>query len=192
MAQELGRHWWVLALRGVFAVLFGVLTILLPGLALSSLVLLFGAYAIVDGIGAVITGFRTRNVNDQWWLTLLEGVAGVAIGVLTFLWPGITAISLLFIIAFWAIATGVFEIATAIRLRREIENELWLSMTGLLSIIFGIVILLFPGAGALALVAIIGAYAIGFGILMLMLAFRLKGYHDHGTASAPAEAPTVA
>lgn len=183
MAAELSRYWWMLALRGVFAIIFGVLALLMPGLALATLVLLFGAYSVVDGVGAIITGFNSRASNSHWWVTLLEGVAGVIIGILTFIWPGVTALTLLYLIAAWAIITGVFEIYAAIQLRKQIENELWLGLSGLLSIVFGIILIVSPGTGALAVITIIAAYAIIFGIVMIVLAFRLKDFQGTGSST---------
>jgi uncharacterized membrane protein HdeD (DUF308 family) len=175
MLHTLVSHWWVLALRGLVAVLFGLLTFLVPGITLVTLVLLFGAYALVDGIFNVVGFFRLASHH---WALLIEGVIGVLAGVLTFAWPAITAIVLLYVIAFWAIFTGIFELIAGIRLRKNISNEWLLLLTGVLSLLFGVLILFAPGAGALAIVLWIGAYALIFGIFLLALAFRLRG-HRH-------------
>jgi uncharacterized membrane protein HdeD (DUF308 family) len=173
MLHTLVRNWWALALRGLVAVLFGLLTFLLPGITLVTLVLLFGAYSLVDGLCNVIAFFR---VASHHWALLIEGVIGIIAGILTFAWPAITAIVLLYLIAFWAIFTGVFEIIAGIRLRKAITNEWLLLVMGVLSLLFGVLILFAPGVGALAIVLWIGAYALVFGIFMLALAFRLRGH----------------
>ncbi len=174
MLTMLARNWWVLALRGVFAIIFGVLALIWPALTLLVLITLFGAYALVDGIFAVIAGIASYGRNERWWAVLLEGVAGIILGVLTFLWPGTTALVLVYFIAAWALITGIFEIVAAIRLRKEIEGEWMMVLSGIVSILFGLFLVVAPGAGALGLTWVIGAYAIVFGILLLILAFRLR------------------
>jgi uncharacterized membrane protein HdeD (DUF308 family) len=173
MLQTLTANWWALALRGLVAVLFGLLTFFLPGITLVTLVLLFGAYALVDGVFNVIAFFR---VASHQWALLIEGVVGIIAGVVTFAWPAITALALLYLIAFWAILTGIFEVIAGIRLRKTIANELLLLLMGVLSLLFGLLILFAPGAGALAIVLWIGAYALVFGVFLLALAFRLRGH----------------
>ncbi len=176
--RAVARHWWILALRGLLAVIFGGLALLWPGPTLAALVLFFGAFALVDGVLALVVGARSR-----WWGVVLLGLLGIAAGVLTFMRPGITALALLYLIAGWAIVRGVFEIVGAIQLRRELENEGLLVLAGLASIAFGVLIFLFPGAGALSVVWLIGAFAIWVGILMLFLAFRLKKLPDRLAAA---------
>jgi uncharacterized membrane protein HdeD (DUF308 family) len=171
MLHTLTANWWALALRGLAAVLFGLLTFFLPGITLVTLVLLFGAYALVDGLFNVIAFFR---VASHQWALLIEGVIGIITGVLTFAWPAITAIVLLYVIAFWAILTGILEIIAGIRVRKVVANEWLLLVMGVLSFLFGVLILFAPGAGALAIVLWIGAYALVFGIFLLALAFRLR------------------
>jgi uncharacterized membrane protein HdeD (DUF308 family) len=178
MLLDLAGRWWALALRGLFAVLFGLLTFFIPGITLLTLVLMFGAYAILDGIFDIVSS--TRSFGDHWSL-MIEGIIGIVIGILTFIWPGITATVLVYLIAFWAIFTGVLEIVAGIRLRKAITNELWLILMGILSLLFGVLILFFPGAGALALVLWIGAYFMVFGILLIILALRLRGASDEHT-----------
>lgn len=174
MVSTLSKHWWMLALRGVLAILFGVLALIWPGLALEVLVLLFGAYALVDGVAAIFTAFSNRETNKSWWILALEGLVGVIAGILTFVYPGITALVLLTVIAVWAIMTGVMEIIAAIRLREEIEGEFLLGLSGLASVIFGVLVLLFPGGGALAVVWMIAIYAIIFGVLLIALGLRFR------------------
>jgi uncharacterized membrane protein HdeD (DUF308 family) len=175
MIRPLARHWWLFALRGVAAIIFGVLALLVPGATLFVLVTFFGAYALVDGILAVITALQHREENNRWWVILLEGLAGVVIGVLTFVWPGMTLITLYYFIAIWAILTGVLEIISAIRLRREIRNEWSLGLAGLLSVILGLLLLADPAAGLVGLAYAVGIYAIVFGVLELYLSFRARG-----------------
>jgi uncharacterized membrane protein HdeD (DUF308 family) len=167
------RHWWVFALRGLAAVLFGILAFVWPLSTLTVLVLLWGAYALVDGALALVSAFRTDH--DHRWGLLLEGIVGIAAGIVTFLYPDITALVLLYIIAAWALITGVLELVAAVRLRKVIHNEWWLVLSGIASVLFGLVLLAAPGAGALAVVWLIATYAVVFGILMLGLAFRLHG-----------------
>ena len=173
MLELLARHWWLLALRGLLTLLFGILALVWPGPTLTVLILFFGAYAFVDGIFALVAAF-THRPGSHWWALLLEGVAGIGIGVITFLWPEITGAVLLALIAAWALVTGIFEIVAAIRLRAVIENEWLLALSGVLSVLFGVVALVWPASAALAIIWIIGAYTILFGVLLLMLAFRLR------------------
>jgi uncharacterized membrane protein HdeD (DUF308 family) len=175
MLEALQRGWWLLVLRGVCAVLFGVLTFVWPSITLFTLVLLFGAYALVNGIFTLgVASKAAKGMPGKGTLVLL-GLLGVAAGVLTFFYPAITALSLLVLIAWWAIVTGVFEIAAAVRLRKQLSNE-WLAIFGgALSVVFGVLLFAMPSAGALSIIWLIGAYAILFGILLLMLAMRIKG-----------------
>ena len=175
MLQLLARRWWALALRGVIAVLFGLLTFFIPGVTLISLVLLFGFYAILDGIFDIVSAMKAPGHH---WPLLVEGIVGIVAGIVTFMWPGITAMILLYLIAFWAILTGVLEIVAGIRLRAVIANEILLILMGVLSTLFGILIIIFPGAGALAIIIWIGAYAVVFGIILIVLAFRLRSFRQ--------------
>jgi uncharacterized membrane protein HdeD (DUF308 family) len=172
MLHTLAQNWWALVLRGLVAVLFGLLTFFLPGITLVTLVLLFGAYALMDGIFNVIAFFRLMSHHAL----LIEGAIGIIAGILTFAWLTINALVLLYIIAFRAIFTGIFEIVAGIRLRKTIANEWLLLVMGVLSLLFGVAILFAPGLGALAIILLIGAYALVFGIILLAFAFRLRGY----------------
>lgn len=175
MLTILARNWWVLALRGVLAIIFGILAFVWPSITLLTLIYLFGAYVLVDGIFAVISGIRSHGQNERWWAALLEGVLGIIVGVLTFIWPIATGLVLLYFIAAWAILTGIFEIVAAIQMRRVISGEWLMVLSGIASIALGVLLVLFPGAGALGLIWLIGAYAVVFGILFIILAFRLRG-----------------
>ena len=178
MIADLSRNWWVLALRGVLGILFGIVAFVWPGATLAALILVFGAYVFIDGIFAVIAGIGMRRQMDRWWLIVLEGAAGIILGVLTFRSPDTTALILLTLIAAWSIVTGIFEIATALRIRTVIENEWLMILSGVVSIVFGALLIAQPGAGGIAIVWLIGAYALIFGILMLVLAFRLRGMRE--------------
>jgi len=175
MLQAFKRGWWLLVLRGVCAVLFGVLTFAWPGITLVTLVLFFGAYALVNGIFTLVMAIRSPAGTPGKGTLVFLGLLGIAAGIATFAYPGITALSLLWVIAFWAIFTGIFEIMTAVRLRKELTNEWLLILSGALSVLFGVLILAMPGAGALSIVWLIGAYAILFGLMLLALAMRIKG-----------------
>lgn len=176
MVVVLTRNWWALAIRGLFAVIFGILAFAMPRVTLAALLLLFGAYAIADGVFAIIAAVRAAGGARRWWWLVLEGILSIAVGVLTFVMPGITALFLLYLIAFWAILTGAFEIGIAIRLRKEITGEWLMALSGIASVLFGALLVFFPGAGALAVIWWIGAYAIVFGALLLALAFKLRNW----------------
>ncbi len=166
----ISRHWWAVALRGVCSVLFGILAFVWPGITLAALVILYGAYAFADGIFALVAGIR-GGLGGM----VLVGILGLAAGLITFFYPGLTALALLYVIAFWSILHGVFEVVAAVKLRKEIDNEWLLGLAGLASIGFGVLLFLFPGAGALSVVWLIGAYAVAFGVVLIALGFRLKG-----------------
>ena len=177
----LARNWWAPVVRGVAGIVFGVLTFFMPIASLAALVLLFGVYALVDGIFNVAAAVTGRTGGRPWWALLLAGLLGIVAGLVTFFMPGLTALTLAYVIAGWAIAIGVLEIVAAVRLRRVITNEWWLGISGALAIVFGVFMMLAPGAGALAMVLWIGAYAFVYGITLLALGVRLRGRrHDIG------------
>ena len=191
--DTLAQNWWALFLRGAVGVLFGLVTFVAPGISLAALVLLFAVYAFSDGVLAITSAIRRRGASDHWWLLLLEGLAGVAAGAVTLVWPGLTALVLLYVIAAWALVTGGFEIAAAIRLRKTISGEWLLVLSGIASVALGVLLGLFPGPGALALVVWIGAYALVSGSLLIALSFRLRSWgrahqspSHHHAAHAPA------
>ncbi len=174
LPAEVG-HWWALALRGVIAILFGLAALLRPDIALEALILLFGAYALVDGVFAIVGVFGGTRGGTPRWLLLLEGVVSILAGIFAFIFPGLTAIALLYLVAAWAVVTGLAEIATAIRLRQEIRGEWALILGGILSVLFGLLLAVLPGVGILSLIWLIGAYAVAFGVLLLITAFRVRG-----------------
>jgi len=174
MLTVLARNWWVLALRGLAAVLFGLMAFLWPGITLTALVLLFGAFALLDGTLAIVSAVTGSEAGARWWALLVEGIVGILAAVATAFWPDITALALVYLIAAWAMITGVMEVVAAIRLRQEIEGEWLLALSGIASVVFGLYAAIFPGAGALALVWVIGAYALVWGVVLIALAFRLR------------------
>jgi uncharacterized membrane protein HdeD (DUF308 family) len=172
MTTYLSRNWWTLALRGLAAIIFGILAFVWPGVTFTILVLFFGAYALWDGIFTLVAAFRTEG-NRRWPL-VLEGLVGIAVGLFTFFLTDVATLSLLLVIGAWAVITGILEIIAAIRLREEIEGEWLMMISGVLSILFGIALFIWPAAGLLAITWIIASYAILFGILLIVLGFRLR------------------
>jgi uncharacterized membrane protein HdeD (DUF308 family) len=181
MLLALAPRWWLLLLRGIAAIVFGVLAFIWPAITLVTLVLLYGAYALVDGVLALAAAFSGgAKPVPTWWLVVV-GLLGIAAGIVTFLWPGMTAIVLVLFIGAWALAHGIFEIIGAIQLRKEIDNEWMLILSGVLSVVFGAIVLFAPGVGALGLIWAIAAYSIMFGITFIALSLRLRK-HSHGSA----------
>jgi uncharacterized membrane protein HdeD (DUF308 family) len=176
MIDVLARNWWAIAIRGIAAIIFGLCAFFIPGAALWALVILFGAYSLVDGVFAIVAAVRAAQSHERWGQLLLMGIFGVIIAAVTWFAPGLTALALLYVIAAWAIVTGVFELVAAFELRRHLTGEVWWVLAGLCSIVFGLFLIWRPAAGALAVLWIIGAYAIAFGIFLLGLAFRLRGH----------------
>jgi uncharacterized membrane protein HdeD (DUF308 family) len=174
MASLLKNTWWMLLLRGALAILFGLMALVWTGVTLEALILLFGAYALIDGISTGATAVSNRHIDKLWWLFLLAGVVGALVGVLTFVLPTVTAVVLVYLIAARFLVVGGLEIAAAIALRREISGEWFLILNGILAVLLAIVLFMAPGAGALALVQLIGVFALLIGILLLVLAFTAR------------------
>jgi uncharacterized membrane protein HdeD (DUF308 family) len=185
LAELLRRHWWLLALRGLAAVLFGILAFAWPGLTIFWLVCFFGAYALINGILSFVLAAKAPKGSGIVGL-VLGGLLSVAAGLVTFFWPALTALGLLILIAWWAIFNGIMEIVSAIRLRKVIRNEWLLVLAGVASIVFGVLLLLQPAVGALVLIWWIGAWALFFGVLLMALAFRMR--HLGHVAVGPAHA----
>lgn len=188
----LAKWWWTLVVRGVIAIVFGLLAFVAPTFGIAMLVALFAVWALIDGVGSLLAGIRTRGQDRSWWIEILEGVVSIAAGVVALLLPGFAAEVLVLLIAAWSIVTGVIEIALAVRLRRALEGEVWLALAGVASILFGGLILLFPAAGALSLVWLLGSFAIAFGAFLIMLGWRLRNVdrlaridaeHDYGATA---------
>ena len=173
LIHALAKNWWLEVLRGVAAIIFGILALANPGIALVTLVLLWGIYALIDGVLAIAAAVMGGNPMPRWWLAIV-GLAGIGAGVMTFVYPVITAFVLLIFIAVWAIVLGIFEIYGAIKLRKEIEGEWFLILSGALSVLFGLLLLARPGAGALAVIWIIGAYAIILGVIYVIFGLKLR------------------
>lgn len=174
VVELLSRNWWLLALRGVAAIIFGILAFIWPGITLLGLIFLFGIYAIVSGVLSFTAASNAPKGYPRFGSLIFSGIISVIAGVLAFVWPHLTALALLVLIAVWAIMNGVSEIVSAIRLRKVIEHEVWWIVAGIASVIFGIVLLIVPGAGILALLWWVGTWAIVLGISLLALAFRLR------------------
>jgi uncharacterized membrane protein HdeD (DUF308 family) len=172
--DQLARNWWMLAVRGVIGIAFGGLAIVLPGLTLAFLILLFGAYAFVDGVFSIASGLRKDPTHSRDWALVVVGIAGVIAGVIAFVSPGLTALALLLVIAAWAVVRGVFELIAALRLRGEAQGVWALALSGVFSLVFGILVFAFPGAGALAIVFWIGVWSIIAGAMLVIVSFRLR------------------
>ena len=175
MFTQLFRNWWMLALRGVLGIVFGIVALVSPESTKLALVLLFGAFAMADGVFAVGTGIAAKEYFDRWWAVLLEGLTGIIVGVLTFFWPNVTALALIYFIAAWAVVTGIFEIVAAIQFRQIIPGEWAMILTGLLSVVLGITLFVFPAAAEVSLMWMIGIYAIIAGSMEIVFAFRMHG-----------------
>jgi uncharacterized membrane protein HdeD (DUF308 family) len=183
MFEELSRVWWAFLARGVLAMLFGILALAWPAITLAVFVVVFGAYAFIDGIFLVIKAINIWSAKGDHWLLMLEGLIGVGVGTITFAAPAVSAIVLLFYIAAWSLATGFMEIAQAVRLRKEIQREMWLMLSGIVSIFFAVILMLFPSAGALGVIWLVFIYAILFGLLLVVFSFRLFGHGGRANAA---------
>jgi uncharacterized membrane protein HdeD (DUF308 family) len=174
MRPLLASNWWALTIRGIVAILFGVFTFFWPAVTLTVLALVFGAYALVDGIFNIISAIRGGRAHERWWVLLLEGIVSLAAGAVTFFWPGITVLALIYVLAAWAMITGLLELAAAIQLRKYIRGEWLLGLAGISSVVFGFLLVFWPLAGALVVAWWIGAYAIVFGAILLALSVELR------------------
>ena len=174
MLSNISSNWWLLALRGALAVIFGVAAFVWPGLTFEVLVLLFGAYAFIDGVIMFSFGLMAAGDKQQWWPMVLGGIIGIAVGVLTFAQPAAMALALVYVVGAWAIVTGLLEIVAAIRLRDVISNEWLMGVSAGLSILFGALVLYQPNAGALTLVWLFGLYAILAGVSQISLGLRVR------------------
>jgi uncharacterized membrane protein HdeD (DUF308 family) len=177
MDETLLNSWWALALRGIIAIAFGVLALMLPGITLLSFVALFAAYAIFGGVVWAVGAIQNRKTDDHWWVLLLAGLVSIGAGIIALIHPTLTALVLVLLIGANALVTGVLDIVVAVRLRKKIRGEILLVLSGIASIVFGAIVFMYPlGAGALALLWIIGVYAIFIGAMMLALAVRLRAW----------------
>lgn len=184
LLHALARNWWALLIRGIAAVIFGILALVWPGATWVAIAILFGAYAFVDGVFAIVAAVRAAESHERWWPLVIEGAIGLVIAGITFYDVGITILALYFTIAAWALLTGIMEIAAAIQLRKQLANEAWLILGGVLSILFAAFMWWRPIAGAVAVVWVIGFYAIVFGIMMIAFSLRLRSHAvSHATAA---------
>ena len=174
MRIALATNWWALVIRGLAGIAFGILTFAWPGITLIALVFLFAGYSLVDGVMNIVGAVRAIEKHDRWGILVLEGIVGIGAAAITVFWPGITALALVYVIAAWAVVTGCLEIAAAIRLRRVISGEWLLVLSGALSLVFGILLVISPIAGALVIALWAGAYALIFGVIMMALGLRLR------------------
>lgn len=189
----LAQNWGAVALRGIIALTFGLVTLVAPKLSLMAIVFIFSAYAGIDGVLTLISAFGNHTNSRPWWLLALQGIAGIAIAVWTVLYPGITVVALMYFIGVWSIISGVLSIAAAIRLRELIRNEWLLGVTGLLAIGLGIVLLMYPVQGTLAFVLWLGIYALVSGVLLIGLSMRLRHrWHEIEHGSLPPTSGDVA
>ena len=179
MHERLAASWWSLVLRGIVAVAFGVMAFLLPGIALAAFILLFGAYALIDGVFAIMSGIRPHGAHGRDWLLVIGGVAGVVVGLFAFVQPDLTAVALVYLIGAWAIVTGAFEIAAALRLRGAVRNTAWLIAEGVISVAFGVLVWVVPGDGALALIWLIAAFAVASGFMFIFFGLRLRAVSEN-------------
>jgi uncharacterized membrane protein HdeD (DUF308 family) len=180
----LADRWWTFVVRGIAAILFGFLTFLWPGITLTALVLLFGAYALIDGVLSIVAAVTKERGRGRWWALILQGVLGIIAAGVTAVFPGLAALALLYLIAAWALVTGAFEVAAAISLRKYLQKEWLLALGGVLSMVFGILLMMFPGAGALALILWIGAYMFVAGCLLVVLGLKLRTWGRSQDAAA--------
>jgi uncharacterized membrane protein HdeD (DUF308 family) len=176
------RNWWAILIRGVLAIVFGIIAIVWPNETLFVLITLFGIFCLIDGIFSLIAALRAIVHHAHWIALLLEGLLGVIVGIIAIVHPSAAAVAFLFLIAAWAIITGFLELFAAVRLRRELGGEVLLILGGIVSIIFGILLFAFPNAAVITVVWLLGIYAIVFGVLLVGLSFRLKAWHDSGSA----------
>jgi uncharacterized membrane protein HdeD (DUF308 family) len=189
MRVTLAKNWWSLVLRGVVAVLLGVIAFAWPGITLTALVFLFAGYALVDGALSLAGAVRAVEARDRWGALLIEGLAGILAAVVTVIWPAITALALVYVIAAWAIITGVAEIVAAVRLRRYVRHEWLLGLAGLASVVFGVLMAAVPLAGALVIALWVGVYMLIFGGVMVALGFRLRSWTHGEHMGAPMPLP---
>jgi uncharacterized membrane protein HdeD (DUF308 family) len=173
LSAALARNWWAVALRGVFGVVFGLIAFILPAATMLSLVLVFAAYMLIDGVFAIVAAVRAAQRGERWGLLVVEGVAGIAAGAIAVLWPGITLLAFVLLVAAWAIFTGFLMVAAAFKLDRT-HGRWWLGAAGVVSVVYGVILAIAPLIGALVLTWWLGAYALVFGVSLLALAWRLR------------------
>jgi uncharacterized membrane protein HdeD (DUF308 family) len=174
LLRDLARKWWIIVLQGVAAILFGILAFARPGATLAALLLLVAIWAIADGILALLASVGAAETKEPWWPWVLHALVSIGVGLVALRWPGITALALLLLIAYWAILRGILTILAAIQLRRVIQGEFWMVLNGIISVVFGAWIVASPAEGALAVVWLIGLYAVAFGVTLVLAGVGLK------------------
>jgi uncharacterized membrane protein HdeD (DUF308 family) len=189
MPLLLARHWWSPVLRGLVAILVGIIALALPGITLGVLVILFGAYSLIDGIAALVAAYRSSRSGERWGVLLFEGVVGILAGIVAFLWPAITALVLIYLIGVWALLTGVLELVAAVRLRKHIAGEWLLALSGIVSVLFGILVMAVPLVGVLAIAVWVGIYSLVFGVILIGFGIRLRAWSKTRGIEGPIVAP---
>lgn len=177
LTDLLARNWWAIGLRGVLAIVFGLIALFLPGATMLSLVLVFAAYTLIDGVFSIVSAVRAAEAGKRWGALVLEGIVSIAVAVIAVVWPGITVLAFVLLVAFWAILTGVLELWAAFRLDAK-DGRWWLVVGGLVSLVYGALVIIAPMIGAVVLTWWLGAYALIFGVSFVVLAFKLKAKHD--------------
>ena len=184
MLSEFSRRWWIVGLRGVLALVFGILAFVFPSAALMALVLVFGIYALLDGLFALTTALALRPQKPLWTMLLIEGIAGILAGIFAFAWPEMTAFALVYLAAAWALVTGIFQLVAAYRLREIVANDWLMIVGGAASILLGVLLIALPGAAMFVWVMLVAAYAVVFGVVTISLAVKLYRL-SHGPTSPP-------
>jgi len=190
LSEVLADSWWAVGLRGILAIAFGLICVVVPPAAMLALILLFSAYMLVDGVFAIASGIKAAHNGERWGLLILEGIVDIAAGAIAFLWPAITAVAFVILIAVWAIISGALMLGAAFTLKLD-HGRWWLALGGIASVIFGIVLLVAPAVGAVVLTWWLGAYAIVFGGFLLVLAFKLHAEKEEREAKTPAARPAA-
>jgi uncharacterized membrane protein HdeD (DUF308 family) len=191
MSVLLAQNWWALALRAFFAIVFGLIALFLPGATILSLVLLFSAYMLVDGVLGIVAAVRAARANQRWGLLILEAIANILTGIIAFLWPGLTAVAFVLLLAVWSLVTGILMVVAAFKLNPDYGRG-WLIFSGVISVLFGIALAVAPLIGAVVLTWWLGAYAVAFGIALLILAFKLRGHKDDPVGTPGSAMPSGA
>lgn len=174
LLRVMSDNWWVLLIRGIAAILFGLMALILPGLTVVALLIAFGAYAIVDGVMGCILAFRRKSEDDRWWVWLIEGLLSIVIGLMALFWPVAASLALVIWMAAWALVAGIMRVIAAIRLRKEIKGEWALGLSGVLMMIWGLLMAMVPAAGILSIAWLLGVFSLAGGILMIVLSLRLR------------------
>jgi uncharacterized membrane protein HdeD (DUF308 family) len=182
MLTFLSRYWWVLVVRGVLAILLGIFTFVWPFQTIAALVLAFGALAVTDGAFAIVAAFAGRKLTSDWWVVLLQGLLGIGVGAMTLLNPAITGVALLIYIAAWSVGLGALQIVAAVKLRHEITGEWWLALGGVLGVAFGVLLMMYPAQGALAVLWMIGGFALAWGVTLMVGGFDVRRLHKDAKA----------